>query len=68
MIDLSNFKSKKSTEFQCLGKFLGKKKRPDADKHPGENGDEINSSPVFPSYSTPLVPQHLAEPERIPEP
>jgi len=40
MIDFSNFKSKKRIVSQWVVKFFDIKKRPDADKHPGENGDE----------------------------
>lgn len=41
MIKLLNFKRKKRTVYQGFGNFKGAKKRPDANQHPGENGDEL---------------------------
>jgi len=50
MIIFPNFKRRKRSYYQWLGKILVQKKRPDADKHPGENGDEL----IRPLFSLPI--------------
>ncbi len=68
MLSFLDFKRKKSFVFQRVEKFFGIKKRPDADKHPGENGDER----IRPLFSFPirrrLSPNNWRNRKRIPEP
>jgi len=68
MIGPGNFKRKKKAVFQWFEKFFDQKKRPDADKHPGENGDEL----IRPLFSLPiqrrLSPNIWRNRKRIPEP
>ena len=46
MFNLLHFKRKKRTDYQQFGNLKRAKKRPDANEHPGENGDELNR-PLF---------------------
>ena len=50
MFGLLDFKRKKKADCQRFRKFIAQKKRPDANEHPGENGDEL----IRPLFSRPI--------------